>query len=144
MKLRPMTNEDLAAVIKIQERITRAPVSDNWREMLAQHVGNKHLPGIVAENEGKVMGFIFGEVKVGGFGAEISGWLEMVRVAPENMGAGIGRALAEELLRHFRAQGVRDVLTSVMWDSGDMLAFFKNMGFDRSPYINLQLTLGED
>lgn len=144
MKLRPMTNEDLAAVIKIQERITRAPVSDNWREMLAQHVGNKHLPGIVAENEGKVMGFIFGEVKVGGFGAEISGWLEMVGVAPENMGAGIGRALAEELLRHFRAQGVRDVLTSVMWDSGDMLAFFKNMGFDRSPYINLQLTLGED
>ncbi len=144
MKLRPMANQDLPALVTIQERITRAPVTDRWREMLAQHVGNDHQPGIVADNGGQVVGFIIGEVKVGGFGAEISGILELVGVAPEHMGAGIGHALAQELLKHFQAQGVEDVLTSVMWDSGDMLAFFKNMGFDRSPYINLQLKLGKN
>ncbi len=144
MELRPLTHDDLTAVVSIQERITRAPVSDQWREMLAQHVGDNHYPGIVADMGGQVVGFIFGEVKVGGFGAEISGWLEMVGVAPEHMGSGIGRALAKELLRHFYAQGVRDVLTSVRWDSGDMLAFFKNLGFDRSPYINLQINLEDE
>lgn len=141
MKIRPMTNQDLAAVVSIQERITRASVTDRWREMLAKHVDKKHMPGIVAEKEGQVVGFIIGEVKVGGFGAEISGILELVGVIPEQMGAGIGHSLAQELLNHFKAQGVEDVLTSVMWDSGDMLAFFKNLGFDRSPYINLQLKL---
>lgn len=141
MKIRPMTNQDLAAVVSIQERITRAPVTDRWREMLAQHVENKLQPGIVADKEGQVVGFIIGEVKVGGFGAEISGLLELVGVIPEQMGAGIGHSLAQELLNHFKDQGVEDVLTSVMWDSGDMLAFFKNLGFDRSPYINLQLKL---
>lgn len=141
MEYRPMTNQDLAAVVNIQERITRAPVTDRWREMLAQHVGNKHMPAIVADKDGQVIGFIFGEVKIGGFGAEISGILELVGVTPEHMGAGIGRALAQALLKHFKAQGVEDVLSSVMWDSGDMLAFFKNLGFDRSPYINLKLKL---
>ena len=136
-----MAKQDLAAVASIQERITRAPVSDRWREMLAQHVDNKRMPGIVADQDGQVVGFIIGEVKVGGFGAEISGILELVGVIPEQMGAGIGHSLTQELLSHFKAQGVEDVLTSVMWDSGDMLAFFKNMGFDRSPYINLQLKL---
>jgi ribosomal protein S18 acetylase RimI-like enzyme len=141
VKLRPMTDQDLAAVILIQERITRAPVSDRWREMLAQHVGSDSQIGIVAEKDGQVVGFIFGELKVGSFSAEISGWLELVGVVPEQMGAGIGRALAEALLNQFKSLGVEDVLTSVKWDSGDMLAFFKNMGFDRSPYINLHVKL---
>jgi L-amino acid N-acyltransferase YncA len=141
VNIRPMAKEDLEAVVGIQERITRTPVTDRWRAMLANHVQNKLMPGIVAEKEGQVVGFIIGEVKVGGFGAEISGILELVGVIPEQMGAGIGHALAQELLNLFKAQGVEDVLTSVMWDSGDMLAYFKNMGFDRSPYINLQLKL---
>jgi predicted N-acetyltransferase YhbS len=143
VEYRPITDQDLEAVVNIQERITRAPVTDRWREMLSKHVGNKLRPAIVAVEDGKVIGFIFGEVKVGGFGAEISGILELVGVAPEHMGAGIGRALAEALLDYFRAQDVENVLTSVMWDSGDMLAFFKNMGFDRSPYINLKLKLAK-
>jgi ribosomal protein S18 acetylase RimI-like enzyme len=143
VEYRPMTDQDLAAVVNIQERITRAPVTDRWREMLAKHVGNKHRPAIVADKDGQVIGFIFGEVKIGGFGAEISGILELVGVTPEHMGAGIGRALAEALLDYFRTQGVEDVLSSVMWDSGDMLAFFKNLGFDRSPYINLKLKLAK-
>ncbi|CAO0821527.1 hypothetical protein DFAR_2460002 [Desulfarculales bacterium] len=33
------------------------------------------------------------------------------------------------------------MLTAVRWDSGDMLAFFKNLGFDRYPLINLQLRM---
>jgi len=144
VEIRPMTNQDLAAVINIQERITRAPVSDRWREMLAQHVDEKGQTGIVAVKDGTVVGFIFGELKVGSFSAETSGWLELVGVVPEQMGSGIGRSLAQALLDFFKEQGVQDVLTSVKWDSGDMLAFFKNMGFDRSPYINLQLKLGKD
>jgi ribosomal protein S18 acetylase RimI-like enzyme len=139
-----MTDQDLDAVASIQERITRAPVSDQWRENLAQHVGDKLQSGIVADEHGQVLGFIFGEVKVGGFGAETSGWFEKVGVAPEYMGSGIGRNLAQGLITHFQAQGVQDVLTSVMWDSSDMLAFFKDLDFDRSPFINLQIRLETD
>lgn len=143
MNLRPMTQDDLAQVVAIHERITRTPVTPHWRKMLSQHVDNPCLPGLVAEENGNLVGFIIGEIKVGGFGANISGWIEMVGVKPDHMGSGIGGALAQGLIKYFRRQEVDEVFTSVRWDSGDMLAFFKNQGFDRSPYINLRLKLKE-
>jgi ribosomal protein S18 acetylase RimI-like enzyme len=139
VNLRAMTGDDLESVVNIQNRITRSPASDMWREKLAEHVGNPHLPAYVADMDGEVIGFIYGEIKVGVFGADLSGWIEMVGVQPEHMGQGLGGKLAQRVLRHFREQGVEDILTSVRWDSGDMLAFFKSLGFDRSPFINLQL-----
>ncbi|MBI4800205.1 MAG: GNAT family N-acetyltransferase [Desulfarculus sp.] len=141
MKLRRLTSEDMEQVIAIQQSITRQPVSPNWRKMLAQHVSDPCQAGLVAEIDDKVIGFILGEIKVGGFGSELTGWLEMVGVSPEHMGAGVGRALAQGLFEYFTKQGVTEVLTAVRWDSGDMLAFFKNLGFDRSPFINLRLVV---
>ena len=141
MHLRRITNEDLPQVEKIQARIIRREVPAGWRERLAQHVEPADLPGLVAEVDGKVVGFILGEIKVGRFGAERTGWIEMMGVQPEQMGTGVGHALARALLDYFQSQGVYEVQTSVLWDSGDMLAFFKKLGFDRSPFINLQIKL---
>lgn len=141
MNLRPLSQDDIPQVVSIQKKITRNPVPPHWEEMLSLHVGNPWLPGFVALQERKVAGFIIGEVKVGGFGAELSGWLEMVGVISGRMGSGIGQALGRKLLDHFAEQGVSDVFTSVRWDAGDMLAYFKNLGFYQSPFINLQLRL---
>ena len=141
MNLRRMTSEDVSQVVQIQSKITRQTVSERWRNMVAQHVGNPDQVGMVAEVEGKVVGFIIGEINVGGFGSELTGWLEMMGVAPEHMGGGVGRALAQKLFAYFAEQGLKEVLTSVRWDSGDMLAFFKNLGFDRSPFINLRVAV---
>jgi ribosomal protein S18 acetylase RimI-like enzyme len=54
------------------------------------------------------------------------------------MGVGIGRALAEKLFQFFKKEGIRDIHTAVRWDAGDMLSFFKAIGFDRSIFINLR------
>ena len=137
MNSRPMTIEDLPAIESIQGNITRQEVPQAWVDMLAEHVGNDYRLGYVAEKDGVVLGFILGEIKIGGFGTELSGWLELVGVEPGYMGSGVGASLAEALFTDLKQRGVSDVYTSVRWDSGDMLAFFKKMGFDQSPFINL-------
>lgn len=144
VKFRTLGKDDLEQVVAIQASITRSQVSERWQRMLAGHVDSDEQVGIVAELEGRVIGFIIGEIKVGGFGSELSGWFEMVGVMPDYMGSGIGRQLGQKLLECFRSQGVEEVFTAVRWDSGDMLAFFKSLGFDRSPLINLQLSLRDD
>lgn len=144
MELRHLTTKDMEQVIAIQQRITRQPVSQNWPKMLAQHVEDPCQVGLVAVEHGKVCGFILGAIKVGSFSSEMTGWLEAVGVMPEQMGHGVGRSLASGLLEYFAKQGVPEVLTSVRWDSGDMLAFFKNLGFDRSPFINLRIMVGNE
>lgn len=137
MKLRPLTHEDLSEVQRIQARITRQEVPQAWMDMLAEHVDKNYRLGFVAREEDVLLGFILGEIKIGGFGTELSGWLELVGVEPEYMGSGVGAALAEALFQALKERGVKEVYTAVRWDSGDMLAFFKKVGFDQSVFINL-------
>lgn len=138
MNLRPMTSQDLPEVRRIQSRITRQEVPQSWMDMLAEHVDKTYRLGFVAQKDGTVLGFILGEIKIGGFGTELSGWLELLGVEPRHMGSGVGAALVEVLFKALRERGVGEIYTAVRWDSGDMLAFFQKIGFDQSPFINLR------
>ena len=91
----------------------------------------------VAERDGQVAGFIVGGIKEWGFGVERAGWIEMVEVDPGFMGTGVGRELGGALLLYFQSVGITEVYTSVRWDSGDLIEFFKSLGFDISSFINL-------
>ena len=57
------------------------------------------------------------------------------------MGQGIGKKLGRKLLGDFKRRGIKQVFTAVPWDSSDLLAFFKSLGFERSEFINLQRRL---
>ena len=139
LNLRPITKEDLGEVKRIQARASRQQVCQPWLDMLAEHVDNSYRLGFVADKDGMTLGFVLGEIKIGGFGTHLSGWLEVIGVEPDYMGSGVGAALAKILFQTLRERGVREIYTSVRWDSGDMLAFFKKLGFDQSPFINLRL-----
>jgi ribosomal protein S18 acetylase RimI-like enzyme len=93
---------------------------------------------IVAEKDGNVAGFIVGAIKEWGFGVERSGWIEMIEVDPKLMGKGIGKSLGSSLINYFKSQEIKEVHTTVEWDSGDLIAFFKSIGFDKSSFINLK------
>jgi ribosomal protein S18 acetylase RimI-like enzyme len=138
-----MIKQDLPQVKRLQASLTRQPVPQPWMDMLAEHVGQEHRLGIVAEEGEEIWAFILGEIKIGGFGTELSGWLELLGVDPEHMGSGLGASLAEALFEALAKRGVGEVFTSVRWDSGDMLAFFKKIGFDQSPFINLSHSTGK-
>ncbi len=137
IKIRKIRAEDVSGIVSIQESILQKKVSKNWVQMVEDHLKKRGGVGFVASKEGQVVGFITGEIK-GGFGLEQSGWIEVVGVHPRHMGVGIGRILAEKLFVFFKKEGIRDIHTAVRWDAGDMLSFFKAIGFDRSPFINLR------
>jgi N-acetylglutamate synthase-like GNAT family acetyltransferase len=96
---------------------------------------------LVAEAEGKVVGFVIGGIKDWEFGVEKSGWLEIIGIHPKYMGQGIGRMLGKRLLEHFKNKNIKNIYTVARWDSGDLLAFFKSIGFNRSDFINLERRL---
>ena len=140
--IRPMRPDDMDEVVGIQGSIIRKDVSPGWRGFLQEQIRSGSHLCLVAELGSRVEGFIIGEVKTGHFGLEKSGWIEMVGIRPKYMGQGIGKALAERLFTFWSGMGIYDIYTAVRWDAGDMLAFFKNLGFDRSNFINLKKRLG--
>ena len=95
----------------------------------------------VAELEGRVVGYMVSYILSGGFGIEMSAWIAMFGVDPKFMGKGIGMSLAEEIFEFYKGKGIKNIYTSVRWDSTDLLSFFKTLGFDRSNFINLRKTL---
>jgi ribosomal protein S18 acetylase RimI-like enzyme len=138
IKIRNIEAKDVPKIIAIQESIIKRKVSKKWTQMVKDHLQKQEGRGFVALKDGQVVGFIIGEIKGEGFGLEQSGWLEVIEVHPKQMGIGIGRALAGKLFQFFQKKGIRDVYTTVRWDAGDMLSFFKSLGFDRSTFINLR------
>ncbi len=141
-KIRQMREGDIGAAAEITAAITRRRVSAQWRAMVRRLVELHGEECLVAESGGEVIGFILGEFRESGFGTERSGWIEVLGVHPKHMGRGVGSALGRSLLRIFKRRGATSVFTAVRWDSGDLLAFFRSIGFDRSSYIILENAFG--
>ncbi len=139
--VRPMMDKDISQAAGIHRKFIREGIIQDRgysiEDLFSAFIRNSPKTCLVAEDADTVVGFIVGDVKEWGFGVERTGWIEIVGVNPDHMGKGIGKALGEALLAYFRDEDIKEVYTSVRWDSGDLIEFFKSIGFDKSGFINL-------
>lgn len=142
--IRKLKEEDAEDVSEIYGLITQGPVAADFKKLVAAHARrDDHEAPFVAVLNGRVVGFMISYVVTLGFGAEESAYIATMGVHPRYMGAGIGTAMAREVIRFYRARGIERMFTSVRWDSTDLLSFCKTIGFARSDYINLERGLGD-
>jgi len=144
--IRSMKEDDISQAANIHRKVIREGLGQGMNyaieDLFSSYIKNCPNTCLVAEKGEKVAGFIIGCIKEWGFGVERSGWIEMVEVDPKLMGKGIGKALGESLIKFFKDEGIKEVYTTVKWDSGDLIAFFKSIGFDKSNFINLEFKSG--
>jgi ribosomal protein S18 acetylase RimI-like enzyme len=139
--IRKMRKEDTDEVSRIDAAITKAPSRINFKPIVAEAAKRNSNASLVAEIRGKVVGFMISIITAGIFGTEKVAWISMFGVDPKYMGQQIGKSLAKGILDYYREKGVKKIYTSVMWDSTDLLSFFKTLGFERSDFINLRKDL---
>ena len=138
IQIRKLQKEDADEISRIYAAITMKEVDPDFKRVVEEHSQRNDDACFVAENEGKVIGFMISYILTAGFGMAKSAWIATLGVDPNCMGVGIGAALAEEIFKYYKSQCIENVYTSVRWDSTDLLSFFKTMGFDRSNFINLR------
>ena len=144
VKIRSLTLKDLPAIIEIDRKVLGKPRPEYWKQKIEVSEFRPPLASLVAELDGKVIGFILGDVSGWEFGVpDNTGMIETVGVDPAYQRRGIARLLTEELIRSFRLNGVQKINTLVEWDDWDLLQFFHTMGFRRGQRINLELDLTE-
>ncbi len=136
--IRKIKPEDADEISRIEAVITKSPDRTDFRQIIVKQVRKDEDASFVAEIDGKVAGYMISYTVYAGFGVEKSAWIATLGVDPKFMGQGIGKMLAEEILRVYEERGIRNIFTSVRWDSVDLLSFFKTLGFDRSDFINLR------
>jgi predicted N-acetyltransferase YhbS len=129
---------DSEDISRIQKSITKEPSTIDYHKIVQEEVKKDNNVTVVAELDGKVVGFIITYILHGGFGLEKSAWIGLFGVEPKYMGSGIGKSMAKEVFDELRKMNIKNVFTSVKWDSVDILSFFKSLGFDRCDFINLK------
>jgi ribosomal protein S18 acetylase RimI-like enzyme len=139
--IRELKASDADEITEIFKEITQKPVSPDFKKLIEQHAAHEEDACLVAEYEGKVVGFLISYILTMGFGIDKSAWIATLGVSPKYMGEGIGAKMAEEIFNYYKGKGITTVYTSVRWDSPDLLSFFKTLGFDRSNFINLRKPL---
>jgi len=141
--IRTMEERDIPRAVEIESAIMGAKRSTTLRGSLTAYLAKGERNAcLVAEAEGKVVGFLVGDVRTWDFGEDQEiGWIRIVGIDPAFQGHGVGKALGEALMRYFETRGITTVRTTVEWDAGDLIAYFRTLGFERSGFIGLEKLL---
>lgn len=144
IEVRPARRADLDAVIAIDATVTGLEKRGYWRRIfrrygLATASDQRHF--LVAIAEGRVAGFMIGEVRDWEFGSPPCGWVFAIDVDPGARQRGIGTLLLAAMSAKFRRAGVRHLRTLLARDNTLILSFFRSQGMMAGALIPLEMEL---
>jgi len=144
VRVRPADEMDISAIVGIDEKIGGHYRPEVWERRIGYYLRRDPEASVVAEADGRVVGFMLGEVRSGEFGIEeTTGWVEHLGVDPGFRGKAVGRQMLDAMLEHFRRRGARSVQTLVDEEMGEIRSFFSALGFQPSTLRPFVRTLEE-
>jgi ribosomal protein S18 acetylase RimI-like enzyme len=141
--VRSMREADLKALVAIDRRITGRDRSAYFERKLdeAMHESDVRV-SLVAEIDGRDVGFIMARVDLGEFGRiEPAAVMDTIGVDPDYAGRGVGRALLSQLLANLTTLRVDRVLTEVDWGDQELMAYLDRCGFKPSGRLSFDCVL---
>jgi ribosomal protein S18 acetylase RimI-like enzyme len=140
--------EDLDSILRIAETVENQGFEIGEKMAYVKEAAIYHLEhgdplmNIGAEIDLKLVGFIFGEIRLWEFGrGERTGWVKLLGVDPEYQGMGVGHKLGATLLEHFLKKNVKKVRTLVGWSDAEIISYFKSLGFTMLGMLPLEKEL---
>lgn len=140
--IRTLTEEDMDSIVEIDVKVLGENRKEYWNRKLELMDAKSSQISLVATIEGKVIGFVLGDLSGWEFGVpETVAWVDTIGVDPAYQKKGIATLLARELINRMKALKVKTIYTLVSWDDWDLLQFFHAMGFTRGDMVNLELKI---
>ncbi|MFO1398743.1 MAG: GNAT family N-acetyltransferase [Burkholderiales bacterium] len=131
LTVRPLTREDLEAVVAIDVAIEGRPRRAYFERRVAAALREPRMHAqFAAWDDDGIAGFILARVLNGEFGRSEPGLrLEAVGVRTDARGRRIGAHLLDALCDYARRHGIREVRTQAHWTHHAMLGWLDAMGF---------------
>lgn len=144
INVRPVEPSDLDAIVQIDEKLSGQIRKDYWQRRLDIAVLRPPWMSLLAETDGRPVGFLFGWVGESEFGiARPTGWVDLIGVAPPYRGRGVAQALLRRFVdsgRELRA--IERVATLIDLGQADVREFFTRVGFHHGPMIHMEQSIG--
>jgi L-amino acid N-acyltransferase YncA len=141
--IRVMNEGDLDAIVEIDGMYFGTPRPDYYKEKLAAATKGAGInTSLVAEVDGRLLGFIMGQLYTGEFGIpETTTNLDTVGLHHKATGKGVANKLMEQFVVQMRKLGVTTIHTLVDWPDKNLMLFFHRSGFAPSKRISLELNI---
>ena len=144
--VRAVRRPDLDPVIAIDANVTGLEKRAYWQSIYRRYgiaARGERRWFLVAELDGRVVGFLIGEVRDWEFGSPPCGWVFALDVDPQVRQAGIASQLLATLNASLKRAGVRKLRTLLARENVLILSFFRSQGMMAAPLIPLELDLIE-
>jgi len=142
LTVRNSAASDVPSVVGLDARITGLNKADYWADMYERYGKRDDRYFLIAEDpEGKLVGFIIGEVRAWEFGSPPSGWVFALGVDPDTRLMKVGSTLFDSICRCLKQSGVDTVRTMLARDDELNMAFFRSQGMMGGPFIQLEMGL---
>lgn len=139
--IRPIRSTDFEQIAEIDKKILGYGRTEYWK-LKAELSKRSPVASLVAEMNGKIVGFIIGSISRREYGvSEDVGWIDTIGVDPDYQRRGIGQMLFNEMVDHLKKMGVKTIYTFVNWKDWELLRFFEAIGFEKGDMISLKLNV---
>ena len=140
--IRTIVPSDLDRVVEIDIKVLGKPRPEYWEMKLELVEKRSQISFLVAELNGKVIGFIIGGASRWEYGVpENIGWIDTIGVDPDYQRKGIAKILFTEMTNSLKKVGVDTIITFVKRRDPILLNFFNSLGFQKGDMINLELDI---
>jgi len=140
-KIRALAYGDLDDIVEIEKETFGKERPEYWSMKIELSENRSPLASLVAELDGKVVGFILGDASGWEYGAPdtVVGWIDTIGVHPQYRRQGIAGILFKEMVANLKKVGVDTIYTFVNWKDWNLLHFFDKVGFQRGDMIHIEI-----
>ena len=132
---------DLADLVALDAAITGEAKDAYWADVFARFPHDESCVMLGVKREGRLEGYLFGEVRAIEFGSDACGWILALGVHTDTTRQGHASALLNEARLRFQRRGVLSIRTMVTRTDVPFLALFRRQGFVGGPFVQLQLDI---
>ena len=138
VNIRAMTDKDLEGIKAIDQALVGPERSPSW-PLRVEALWWVYRPALnfVAEVDGEIVGFLLGDIRGAEYGTDISGWIDMMGVAPEHQRRGIGRSLVEAFCEECSRNEIKAMIT-IREDDKRLIDFWTSVGFHKGNLVSYE------
>jgi len=138
IKIRRMVGADLDHVKAIDRSLTGERRVLSWPlRVEAEWAVYRPALSFVAEVGDEIVGFLLGDIRGAEYGTDISGWIDMMGVAPQYQRQRIGRRLVETFREECKRNGVK-ARVIIREDDERLTRFWTSVGFQRGKLVSFE------
>ena len=139
--IREMAAEDLEGIFKIEREASGDKRAATFAPVPESCIGGEIDSSVVAEEDGRIVGFILGRTIRSPIGLSDIAWIEFIGIHPDYQRRGIGSRMVESWKELCRKKGIKKVHIMVSGRDTWMQSFFEAQGFTRGNLVDLQAEL---